>query len=139
MPLVWNLRKWLAVNRDIYRPVDLQKLIAEKAGVHLSLQAVSALMKSHPSTLRIATLEVLCTALECKASEFFDVLPAGPLEEKSKLKVAGDAPTPLYGVREPESQQASPFPDPYQYKGIQRSTDPSGSARKKRNGPPKQR
>src|SRR6266536_5298579 len=75
MPLVWNLRKWLAVNRDIYRPVDLQKLIAEKAGVHLSLQAVSALMQSTPSALRIATLEVLCTALECKASEFFDVLP----------------------------------------------------------------
>ncbi len=134
MPLVWNLRKWLAVNRDIYRPVDLQKLIAEKAGVHLSLQAISALMQSQPSALRIATLETLCTALECKASEFFDVLPAGPQEQKPELRVAGDAPTSLYEDKEPEPHQESPFPDPYQYKGIARSTSPSGSAKKRKKG-----
>src|SRR6266516_1885779 len=125
MPLIWNLRKWLAINRDIYRPVDLQKLIAEKAGVQLSLQAVSALMQSHPSALRIATLKALCTALDCKASEFFDVLPPSQEEQTSRQRVAGEAPTPLYGTKKPEPHQESPFPDPYQSKGIQRSTNPS--------------
>jgi putative transcriptional regulator len=132
MPLVWNLRKWLAVNRDIYRPVDLQKLIAEKAGVHLSLQAISALMQSTPSAVRIATLEALCTALDCKASDFFDVLPPNPQEQQKR--VAGEAPTPLYGAKEPKHQQESPFPDPYQYKGIPRETSPSGSAKKSKKG-----
>jgi putative transcriptional regulator len=135
MPLIWNLRKWLAVNRDIYRPVDLQKLIAEKAGVHLSLQAISALMQSQPSALRIATLEALCTALDCKASEFFDVLPTSPQEQKQKSRVVGDAPTPLYGTKEPEPQKASPFPDPYQYKGIPRDTSSSGSEKSSQKGP----
>jgi putative transcriptional regulator len=132
MPLVWNLRKWLAVNRDIYRPVDLQKLIAEKVGVQLSLQAISALMQGTPSAVRIATLEALCTALDCKASDFFDVLPSG-LQEQQK-RVAGDAPTRLYGAKEPKQQPESPFPDPYQYKRIARSTSPSGSARKSKKG-----
>src|SRR5258708_19987774 len=135
MPLVWNLRKWLAVNRDIYRPVDLQKLIAEKAGVHLSLQAISALMKSNPSGLRIATLEALCTALDCKASDFFDVLPPSSQEEQQQQKrVAGGAPTPLYGAKEPKQQPENPFPDPYQYKGVPRESSPSGSAKKSKKG-----
>ena len=134
MPLVWNLRKWLAVNRDIYRPVDLRKLIAEKAGVQLSLQAISTLMQSHPSALRIATLEALCTALECKASEFFDVLPAGTQEQQQR--VAGNAPLPQSGAKEPVQHQESPFPDPYQYKGIGRSTGPSGSKRSSKKGKP---
>ena len=132
MPLVWNLRKWLAVNRDIYRPVDLQKLIAEKAGVHLSLQAVSALMQSTPSALRIATLEVLCTALECKASEFFDVLPPNTQEGQQLHKAVGDAPSPLYGTKGADTRQESPFPDPYQYKGVQRSTGSPRGAKKKK-------
>jgi DNA-binding Xre family transcriptional regulator len=123
MPLVWNLRKWLAVNRDIYRPVDLQKLIVEKAGVQLSLQAISVLMHSTPSALRISTLEVLCTALECKASDFFDVLPPSALEQQQK--VAGEAPARLYGAKEPEKPPESPFPDPYQYKGISHETKQS--------------
>lgn len=135
MPLIWNLRKWLAVNRDIYRPVDLQKLIAEKAGVQLSLQAISALMQSQPSALRIATLEALCTALDCKASEFFDVLPVSSQEQKSKSRVVGDAPTPLYGTKEPEPQKASPFPDPYQYKGIPHDTNSSGEEKSSKRGP----
>ncbi len=135
MPLVWNLRKWLAVNRDIYRPVDLQKLIAEKAGVQLSLQAISALMQSTPSALRIATLEALCTALDCKASDFFDVLPPSSQEQLQRKRVAGDAPpTRLYGAKEPKQPQESPFPDPYQYKGIPHETNQSRSAKKSKKG-----
>jgi DNA-binding Xre family transcriptional regulator len=133
MPLVWNLRKWLAVNRDIYQPVDLQKLIAEKAGVQLSLQAISALMKSNPSALRIATLEALCIALDCKASDFFDVLPPSPQEQQKR--VAGDAPTPLYGgAKEPKQQPESPFPDPYQYKDIPRATNQLDNTKKSKKG-----
>lgn len=134
MPLVWNLRKWLAVNRDIYRPVDLQKLIIEKASVHLSLQAVSALMQQNPSALRIATLEALCTALDCKASDFFDVLPLSQEEQKSKRRVVGDAPTPLYGAKKPEPSLESPFPDPYQYKSTPRESSSPGSVSKRKKG-----
>lgn len=135
MPLVWNLRKWLAVNRDIYRPVDLQRLIAEKAGVHLTIQAVSALMKKQPAELRIATLEALCVALDCKASDFFDVLPpSAEVEHESKVKIAGDTPAPLSGANVPKTHQESPFPDPYQYKGIPHETASSEQAKKSKKG-----
>lgn len=130
MPVVWNLRKWLAVNRDIYRPVDLQRLLAEKAGVQLSLQAVSALMQSTPSAIRIATLEALCAALDCKASEFFDVLPPTSQQREKQKKAVGDTPTRLYGSKGTKDQHKSGFPDPYEHQSIAHELDQTGRSRK---------
>lgn len=41
MPVIWNLKKWLVLEHNIYRPVDLQKLIEEKAGVKLGYQQLA--------------------------------------------------------------------------------------------------
>ena len=70
MAIVWNLKKWLAVNRDIYRASEVQLLLAEKAGVRLSLQAISAIINEQPSALRLQTIQALCNALDCKLSDF---------------------------------------------------------------------
>lgn len=134
MPVEWNLRKWLAVNRDIYRPVDLQRLLVEKAGVHLSLQAVSALMQSPPRALRIATLEALCAALDCKASDFFDVLPPTPQQREKLKKAVGETPKRLYRSKESKHRQESGFPNPYEHQGIAHDPDQTGRTRK----PPKE-
>lgn len=75
MPIQWTLKKWLATERDIYRPSELQILLREKAGVKLSLQAVSALVNSTPKALRLRTMEALCDTLDCKLSDFCQVLP----------------------------------------------------------------
>jgi DNA-binding Xre family transcriptional regulator len=118
MPVEWKLKKWLAVERDIYRPYELKALLAEKAGVYLSSQAVSALMNSTPSALRIPTLQALCTALECKLSDFFEIFPETVSEQKRKKAVGGE-PTRLYGnekeSRSAGSSEISSFPSPRDY------------------------
>lgn len=116
MPIVWNLKKWLAVEHDIYRPSELQAELAEKAGVQLSLQAVSALMNGKPNALRLQTIQALCNALECKLSDFCEVVPDSPTEARQKQrKVAGGGPVRLYGGKEKPKSQESLFPDPHQY------------------------
>ncbi|MEI2578031.1 helix-turn-helix domain-containing protein [Scytonema sp. PRP1] len=115
MPIVWNLKKWLAVERDIYRPSELQALLASKAGVQLSLQAVSALINGKPSALRIQTIQALCNALDCKVSDFFDVLPDPPKELKKQGKASNNKPSRLYGDKKQPEKQESIFPDPHQF------------------------
>lgn len=115
MPFKWNLKKWLAVEHDIYRPSELQALLAEKAGVQLSLQAVSALINGKPDALRIQTIQALCNALHCKLSDFCEVFPDSESEQQKQHKVAGGAPVRLYGGKEPAKSRESLFPDPHQY------------------------
>ena len=115
MPVVWNLKKWLAVERDIYRPSELQALLAEKAGVQLSLQAVSALINGKPNALRLQTIQALCNALDCKLSDFCEVLPDPIKEQKKQRKAAGDIPERLYGGKKQASEIESIFPDPHEF------------------------
>lgn len=114
MPIVWNLKKWLAVHRDIYRPTELQALLEERAGVVLSHQAVSALINRTPSALRMQTIQALCTALDCKLSDFCEVLP--DTERERHRKVAGQ-PRRLYGKPSGNVQTESgiAFPAPSDY------------------------
>ena len=106
MAIVWTLKKWLAVNRDIYRASEVQSLLAEKVGVRLSLQAISTIINGQPSALRLHTIQALCTALDCRLSDFCDVVPDTPAERKKKK---ANGPSPLYGGKQPHD---SPFPDP---------------------------
>ncbi len=115
MPIVWNLKKWLAVERDIYRPSELQALLAEKAGVQLSIQAISALINGQPNALRLQTIQALCNALNCKLSDFCEVGPDTEKEQQKQRKVAGGTPVRLYGAKEPAKNQESLFPDPHHY------------------------
>lgn len=115
MPVVWKLKKWLAVERDIYRASELQAVLAEKAGVQLSLQAVSALINGKPNALRLQTIQALCNALDCKLSDFCEVLPdpAEGLHKQSKAK--GNVPERLYGGKKQHKENESIFPDPHQF------------------------
>ena len=115
MPIVWNLKKWLAMERDIYRPSELQALLAEKAGVQLSLQAISSLINSKPNALRLQTIQALCNALDCKLSDFCEVLPDTAKEQQKQRKVASGTPVRLYGAKASSKAQESIFPDPHQY------------------------
>lgn len=115
MPVVWNLKKWLAVERDIYRPVELQALLVEKVGVQLSLQAISALINGKPSALRIQTIQALCNALDCKLSDFCEVLPDSPSQQQKQRKAGGEAPSRLYGGKEKSLEEDSIFPDPHEF------------------------
>ncbi len=115
MPVIWNLKKWLALERDIYRPSELQALITEKTGVHLSLQAISALMNATPSGMRFQTMQVLCDALDCDVCDFFTIHSSTSAEKKKLYKAAGDAPVRLYGPKEKLKNEGSIFPNPHEY------------------------
>jgi DNA-binding Xre family transcriptional regulator len=115
MPVVWNLKKWLAVERDIYRPSELQALLGERAGVQLSLQAVSALINGTPSALRLQTIQALCNALDCKLSDFCDVLPDTGTGQQKRSKAAGEGPVHLYRRGEKAKGMDSIFPDPNKF------------------------
>lgn len=116
MPVEWRLKKWLAVERDIYRPSELQALLAERAGVQLSLQAVSALINGTPGALRLPTVQALCNALGCKLSDFCDVLPDAGAAQQRRRRVAGEGPVRLYGKGEkPKGTDSSIFPDPKKF------------------------
>lgn len=119
MPLIWNLREWLAVNKKIYRATDLQELIIEKTGVYLSIPTLSALMTDTPGALRVKTIGVLCTALGCKLSEFCDYEPDAVSDQKKKRKAVGEGPEHLYKYpsKQAPKHEGSKFhfPDPRQF------------------------
>lgn len=75
MAFIWNLRRWLASEHNIYRPTELRTVLAERAGYHLTVQAVSTLMKERPRELRLRTIEAICQSLNCKLSDFCEVSP----------------------------------------------------------------
>ena len=129
MPIVWNLKKWLALERDIYRPSELQMLLAEKAGVQLSLQAISALINGKPNALRLQTVQALCNALDCKLSDFCEVLPDTAKEQQKQRKVASGTPVRLYGAKEKAKTQESIFPDPHHYTETKRGQRGKGQKR----------
>jgi putative transcriptional regulator len=116
MAIAWTLKKWLAVNRDIYRASELQLLLAEKAGVRLSLQAISTIINAQPSALRLQTIQALCNALDCRLSDFCEVVPDTPAQRKQKAA----APAALYGGKRPA---VSAFPDPRAFRS---KTKPPG-------------
>jgi DNA-binding Xre family transcriptional regulator len=115
MPITWNLKKWLAVERDIYRPSELQAVLAERAGVHLTLQAISSLMNKKPGALRLQTVQALCNALDCKLSDFCDVTPDA--ERRQQRQIVGNLPSRLYGAKKNTEgkDDVSIFPDPHKY------------------------
>jgi DNA-binding Xre family transcriptional regulator len=106
MPIRWNLRKWLAVNHDIYRATELREVILNRAGVEISPQSLRSLLSGQPKELKVSTMEALCTALQCNMSDFCDVVPR-------KRKVSRRRkPNAAHAKRE---QNVSAFPSPSQF------------------------
>lgn len=116
MPITWNLKKWLVVERDIYKPSQLQTLLAEQVGIRLSLQAISALINGIPNALRLQTIQALCNALNCKLSDFCEVLPDIAVGEQKRPKAVGEGPSRLYGHRKkPQEKGKNDFPNPHDF------------------------
>ena len=109
------MKKWLAVERDIYRPSELQALLAEKAGVQLSLQAVSALINGKPNALRVQTIQALCNALNCKLSDFCEVCPTARASSRNSGRSLVMDPFGCTGLKSKRKTKESIFPDPHQY------------------------
>jgi len=105
MSLRWDLRQILAAKCGISTASALQRLLAD-AGVTLSLESTSALLRSSPKAIRFRTIQALCTATTLNLSDFCEVSPdrAGPQV----------APGPLYHCK--GAGKAAPyFPSPRKF------------------------
>jgi DNA-binding Xre family transcriptional regulator len=72
MKASWRLRM-AAAQREVWTGAQLRRLLADKAGLHLSAASVSSLMTKQPSQLKLETLAALCTALECTPNDLLDI------------------------------------------------------------------
>ncbi|WP_229813417.1 helix-turn-helix domain-containing protein [Lentzea flava] len=88
----WRLRKVMA-SRDIWSATELRELLVQRVGFEISLQSVSDLVKKQPVQVKMATLQALCTALQCTPNELFgidtprDVSLAEPDDAKSRSEM----------------------------------------------------
>ena len=90
MKIRWRLRM-AAAQREVWTGAQLRRLLAERAGLHLSSASVSALLTRQPAQVKLETLAALCTALDCTPNDLIEVdttpvpqgaaRPAPPREE----------------------------------------------------------
>jgi len=62
-----------AAQREVWTGAQLRRLLAERAGLHLSSASVSALLTKEPSQVKMSTLAALCTALDCTPNDLIEV------------------------------------------------------------------
>ncbi|MFJ1551827.1 helix-turn-helix domain-containing protein [Streptomyces sp. NPDC088246] len=96
MKIRWRLRM-AAAQREVWTGTQLQRLLAERAGLQMSSASVSALFTKEPSQVKMSTLIALCTALECTPNDLFEVdttpveRPAAPPRPVADLPPAASA------------------------------------------------
>ena len=108
MAVQWQLKTYLAREYGIYRPTDLQKLIIKKNNIKISLPNLCKLLNRKPSSIKLHTMELICTALGCELKDFCQVKPSTKkLPESVKKLSPGNTPNNKKSVID--------FPDPKDY------------------------
>lgn len=99
MRVKWNLRM-VAAQRDIWRPTQLQTVLAE-VGFTPSLSKVAALWSGKPVTVRLEDLDKICAALDCTVADLMQAEPEPHLasREQEERRVAGARPNRSSVVR----------------------------------------
>ncbi|RJQ77642.1 XRE family transcriptional regulator [Pseudonocardiaceae bacterium YIM PH 21723] len=77
MHVEWRLRM-AAAERDVWTGAQLQRLLAERAGLSLSSASISALMTKQPNEVKLRTLSALCIALDCTPGDLLVLSPETP-------------------------------------------------------------
>lgn len=108
MAIHWRLKTYLATSHGIYHATSLQKRIVKKTGYLISVQNLRTYMNRKPKSIRLKTLELVVTALECELSHFLEIKPSEiAVGETKKLSYQN---TPL------SKRAVNQFPDPKNYK-----------------------
>jgi DNA-binding Xre family transcriptional regulator len=85
-----------AAQREVWTGAQLRRLLAERAGLHLSSASVSALLTRQPSQVKLETLAALCTALECTPGDLIEV-DTTPVSQPARPAPARDEPKAARG------------------------------------------
>lgn len=108
MAVNWHLKTYLAKQHGIFRATDLRAKIIEKTNIQISSQQICNLFNGKPKCVKLKTVEILCTALDCRLSDFCEVKP-GKIRSEHLRKLSFE--TTPYSTR-----SKSNFPDPGDYK-----------------------
>jgi DNA-binding Xre family transcriptional regulator len=108
MAISWRLKTYLATKHGIYHATCLQKRIVKKTGVLISAQNLGNYLNGKPKSIRLKTVQLIVTSLECNLSDFFEIKPedTSSVNETKKLSYQN---TPL------SKRAVSQFPDPKNY------------------------
>lgn len=106
MAINWQLKIFLAKKHGIFRPTDIQKSIVKSTNVLVSLSNISKLMNKRPASIRLTTVELICTAFDCSLSDILDIKPLSKKRHESVKKLSYKN-TPNKGEMK--------FPDPKDY------------------------
>ena len=98
MKIRWRLRM-AAAQREVWTGAQLRRLLAERAGLHLSSASVSALLTRQPAQVKLETLAALCTALECTPDDLFEVDTTPVTRQPGRRRRPGTSPGPLAAGR----------------------------------------
>ena len=96
MKIRWRLRM-AAAQREVWTGAQLRRLLAERAGLHLSSASVSALLTRQPAQVKLETLAALCTALECTPNDLIEVDTTPVTHQTAKPALARDEPKAARG------------------------------------------
>jgi DNA-binding Xre family transcriptional regulator len=75
MAINWKLKTYMIRSHSIFSLVDLQKKISNRTGVIISIQNLSNMTNKRPKQIRLETIELICSALNCKLSDILEVKP----------------------------------------------------------------
>jgi putative transcriptional regulator len=92
----WRLRI-AAAQREVWTGAQLRRLLAGRAGLHLSSASVSALLTRQPAQVKLETLAALCTALECTPNDLIEVDTTPVARGAAKPALAGEEPKAARG------------------------------------------
>lgn len=108
MAINWKLRTYLTTKHSIYSVTEFKKLIVKKTGIVISLQNLTNIVNKKPMQIRLETIEIICSALNCNLNDFLEVKPKifKNTEETKKLSYK-NTPNCKKGIKK--------FPDPKDY------------------------
>lgn len=107
MAINWKLKTYLAIKHSIYSATELKKKIYRKTGIIISTQQLCNIINK-PSMVRLSTMEIICTALQCQLSDFLQIIGKKNKKPENSRKLSYKN-TPL------RKRAQIRFPDPKDY------------------------
>jgi DNA-binding Xre family transcriptional regulator len=95
----WTFKSYLASKHQIYTATELQKRVVKKTGVAISVAQLCKLTNATPSMLRLTTIEIICTALNCELNEFLQVAPKVMNPDKTRKLSYKNTPKSKIGIK----------------------------------------
>jgi len=107
MMIKWRLKSFLSEKHQIYSVTELQKHIVKKTGVIISLANLCKIVNGTPSMLRLSTIEIICSSLECDLQSILQITPKTMNPDKRRRLSFKNTPKSKIGIKN--------FPNPSDY------------------------